>query len=112
MDRIVTGLRCTGPRSQNVLIKKTIVILAHTCSKSKEEIRAKQTTINRPRQSASTEADEIIHLEDDILALNQELERHRQVANESHKYYVQVTERCSSEWNEISELEKKIFTDQ
>lgn len=78
-----------------------------TCSRSKEEIRSKQTTINRLRQSASAEPSEIKQLEDDIMALNQEFERHRQVANESHKYYVQMTERCSSEWKEISELEKK-----
>lgn len=90
MDLVATGLRPTGPK---------FVICPHQedyCSRSKEEIRAKQMTINRLCQSTSAEPSESKQLEDDILALNQEFERHRQVANESHKYYVQVTERCLS----------------
>ena len=56
------------------------------CSRSKEEIRAKQMTVNRLRQSTSAEPREIKQLEDDILSLNQEFEHHRQIASESHKY--------------------------
>ena len=67
-----------------------------TCSKSKAEIRAKQTTLNHLHQSASAEAEEVKRVEDEITALNQNLKRHRQVAEASHKYFVEVTKTCAA----------------
>lgn len=78
-----------------------------TLARSPEEIRAKQTTINRLRRSANAEADEIKRIEDDITSLNQDLECHRKVAQESHQYFVDVTKRCAKQWADINELEHK-----
>ena len=58
-------------------------------------------------QSANAEAEEIKWLEDDISALNQALENHRQVAQASHQFFVDVTKQCAAEWAEICELERK-----
>ena len=106
---------CSNGSSHNWLKthKPKVAICPHqedycdTCLKSKEQIRAKQTTINRLRQSAVAEGDEIKRIEDEIAALKQDLEHHRQVAEASHKYFVDVTERSAAEWREISELEQK-----
>lgn len=38
-------------------------------------------------------------------------ENHRQETQQSHKYYVEVTTRCTSEWKEIQELEEKASLD-
>ena len=45
--------------------------------------------------------------QDDKAAIQQTLENHRQEAHKSHTYYTEVSARCASEWNEITELEKK-----
>ena len=52
------------------------------------------------RQSASAEA-EVKRVEDDITALN--LQHHQQVAEASHKYFVEVTKTCAAKWSDISE---------
>ena len=49
-----------------------------TCSKLKEEIRAKQTTINRLLASASADPNEISLLENDKMSLSQALDTKRQ----------------------------------
>lgn len=69
-----------------------------TCSKLKEQIRAKQTTLNRLLQSASSEAVVNLRIEDDLTALKQELENHRSVSQGSHQYYTDVTKKCKTEW--------------
>lgn len=61
-----------------------------TCAKSKATISAKQTTINRLRQSAQATPEEIMKLEDEIKTLRQENETHRGEANRSHAYHVEV----------------------
>lgn len=78
-----------------------------SCSKFKEEIRAKQTTINCLRQSASADLDEIKKIKDGISALNQDLEQHRWISQESHKYFVDVIKKYATEWAGISEIEQK-----
>ena len=75
-----------------------------TCSKLKEGIRAKQTTINRLLASASADPSEISLLENDKMSLNQALEDHRHKAVEAHKYYVDTTKLCAEEWAEIADL--------
>lgn len=79
-----------------------------TCSKSKAAISAKQTTINRLKQSAQASPEEIMKLEDEIKSIRQENEKHRDDANQCHAYYVKVTKQCSSEWAEITSLEQKV----
>ena len=46
-------------------------------------------------------------MQDDKIALQQTLENHRQEAQKSHRYYTEVSARCTSEWNEITKLEEK-----
>ena len=43
-----------------------------------------------------------------MTALKQSLERHRQEAAGAHKYFMDVTKKCSKEWAEIVELEGKL----
>ena len=78
-----------------------------TCSKSKAEITGKQTTINRLKQSAQASTEDIKKLEDDIASLKQQLENHRSEAAKSHEYYIEVTKRCSQEWDRITSLQQK-----
>ncbi len=65
-----------------------------TCSKLKEEIRAKQTIINRLLATASADPNEISLLENDKISLNQALEDHRHKAAEAHKYYILTLQNC------------------
>lgn len=81
-----------------------------TCSKRKEEIRAKQTTINRLLASASADAKEISRLEDEKKSLKQALECHRYEAPHAHKYYVDTTKKCGQESTELEG--KAYFTDE
>ena len=78
-----------------------------TCSKKKEEIRAKQTTINCLLAAAATDPSEISCLEDENRSFEESLERHRHEAEESHKDYVEATKKCGKEQAEITELEGK-----
>jgi len=58
-------------------------------------------------QSGSVAANEIKALEDEIAALKQDLECHRQETQKSHEYYVEVSTHCTNEWNRILALEGK-----
>ena len=79
-----------------------------TCAKSKEAIRGRQTTINRLKAAATTEPCDIKRIEDEMTALKQSLERHRQESEGAHKYFMDVTKKCSKEWAEIVELEGRL----
>ncbi len=78
-----------------------------TCSRKKTEIHAKQTTINRLLQSSNADPDEVKKLEEEMKDTKQVLENHRKEAQESHKYYIEVTKSSRNEWKEITELERK-----
>ena len=78
-----------------------------TCSHRKAEIHAKQTTINRLLQSSNADPDEVKRLEDEVVAVKQTLENHRQEAQVSHKYYTEVISSCNSQWKEMEELKEK-----
>ena len=78
-----------------------------TCSRMKQEINAKQTTINRLRQTAASETEELIKLDDELKSLRQSLEDHRDEARAGHHHFVEVTEHCEKEWKKIIELEAK-----
>ena len=43
-----------------------------------------------------------------MTALKQSLERHRQKSEGAHKYFMDVTKKCSKEWAEIVELEGRL----
>lgn len=43
---------------------------------------------------------------DELTCLKNVNENHRQEAQKSHKYHVEVTTHCTSEWKEIQELEE------
>ena len=73
----------------------------------KQEINAKQTTINRLRQAAASETEELIKLDDELKSLRQSLEDHRDEARAGHHHFVEVTEHCEKEWKIIIELEAK-----
>ena len=77
-----------------------------TCCHLKTEIQAKQTTTNHLLQSSNAAPEEVKRIQDDKAAIQQTLENHRQEAHKSHTYYTEVSARAS-EWNEITELEKK-----
>ena len=79
-----------------------------TCCKRKEEIRAKQTAINRLLASATADPRQVSCLEDEKEALKQALEGHRHEAEQAHKYYVVTAKECGEEWAEITELEGKL----
>ena len=78
-----------------------------TCSHRKADISGKQTSINRLLQSGNADPEEVKTLEDEIASLKQDLECHRQEAQKSHEYYIEVSTRCTTEWNEITALESK-----
>ena len=106
---------CSNGSSHNWLktYRPKVAICPHqedycdTCSKNKTEIHAKQTTINRLLQSARASPEDIKKLEDELKHLKDQHENHRAEANQSHTYYVEITDRCFSEWNEIVSLEEK-----
>ena len=74
-----------------------------TCAKKNEEIHAKQTTINRMKQTGTSSVD-IQALEEEITGLRASLEEHKQTATKSHQYH---KERCEKQWKEITKLEQK-----
>ncbi len=78
-----------------------------TCGKHKIEVHAKQTTINRLMQASNSEAEEIKKLEDELFHLKELQENHRQRAQKAHRYYVNSTVSCTSEWKQIKDLEEK-----
>ena len=43
-----------------------------------------------------------------MTALKQSLERHRQESEGAHKYFMDITKKCSKEWAEIVELEGRL----
>jgi len=43
-----------------------------------------------------------------MTVLKQSLEHHRQKSEGSHKYFMDVTKKCSEEWAEIVELEGRL----
>ena len=75
-----------------------------TCASRKEQINAKQTTLNWLLQAAATAPAEFKQLEAEVKALRQSLETHREEARAGHQYFMEVTERCTKEWKEIEEL--------
>ena len=73
-----------------------------------KEIRAKQTTINRLRQTGGTSAEDIQSIEDEIMTINNaSLEEHKQVAAKSHQHHKEMVEHCMKQWKDIEELENK-----
>ena len=76
-----------------------------TCKKRNIEIHAKQTTINRLLQSSNADPEEV-KIEDDMTAIKQSLENHRQEAQGAHTYYLETTKRCKNEWDKIIQLSK------
>lgn len=77
------------------------------CSKFKNLIHSKQTTINRVQQSAQAESEDIEKLTDELKQLKADHEGHRLKAQQSHDYYTEVSGRCSEEWATIMSLEQK-----
>ena len=83
-----------------------------TCAQQKADIKAKQTTMNRLQQASVSLPEDLQKLMDEITALKQTLEIHRQEAQESHHYYVEITKKCSTKWNRILELQAKLTLDE
>ena len=78
-----------------------------TCAKKNEEIHAKQTTINRLKQTGKASSEDIQSIEDEIKGVKTSLEEHKQTAARSHQYHKEMVERCEKQWKEIKELEDK-----
>jgi len=70
-------------------------------------VHAKQTTINRPLQSASASPAQVKKVEEVMKLLKESQEIHRDEAQKSHSYYMEVTAQYAAEWNKITSLEKK-----
>lgn len=68
----------------------------------------RETDDNCLKAAATTEPCVIKRIEDKMTALKQSLERHRQEAAGAHKYFMDVTKKCSKEWAEIVELNGKL----
>ena len=84
-----------------------------TCSKFKNQIHSKQTTINRVQQSPQAAPEEIEKLKDELKQLKADHEDHRSKAQQSHDYYNEESTRCSEERNTIQSLETKaVLTDE
>ena len=106
---------CSNGSSHNWLKahRQKVAICPHqedycdTCSRRKAEIHAKQTTINRLLQSSTADPDDVKTLEDEMAAIKETLETHRQEAQVSHKFFIDTTARCCAEWKEISDLQGK-----
>ena len=77
------------------------------CAKAKAKIKSTQTTLNRLRQNAASTPEEIKQLEEEIKACQLQHERHREEANKSHDYFVEVSEKCATDWKRILELQSK-----
>ena len=71
------------------------------CTKLKEEIRAKQTTLNRIRQSGSATEEEQAKLLEEIAQLNKNLDAHKEHAQKSYTYYHEVVQRSFKEIENI-----------
>lgn len=76
-----------------------------TCAQKNEAIRAKQTTLNRLRQTGSAVEQEQKEVEEQISTLCAELDTHKQTALKSHDYHLTTTKRCATEWTELKRLE-------
>lgn len=74
-----------------------------TCARRKAEINA--TTINRMLQSGVADPAEVKRIDDEMQALRQSLEVHRQEAEGAHKYYNTVTAKCMEDWEKIQQPE-------
>ena len=77
-----------------------------TCSKLKADIHAKQTTLNRRRQTGDATVEEQQFIESEIRKCEALLENHRDQARLSHEYYIEVTRRCKQEMEKITALEE------
>ena len=78
-----------------------------TCCKHKNEIHAKQTTINRMRQLSNADPNDIKKVEAELTLLKDTNASHRADAQRAHQYYVEVKTCCTAEWKEIQELMEK-----
>lgn len=78
-----------------------------TCAKKNELIHAKQTTINRLKQTGTSSSDVVQSLEQEVASIRASLEEHKEIATKSHKYHKEMVERCAKIWNEIKELEER-----
>ena len=76
-----------------------------TCAKFNEDIHANQTTLNRLKQTGSSSEEELKSLESDIQELQSAREVHKQTAQNSHKYHLDMVKRCSTQWEQIQELQ-------
>ena len=77
-----------------------------TCAQKKDSLNAKQTVLNRIRQTGSSTEEEQKQIKAEITAIQSELDHHRETAQKSHEYHPTVTKRCAKDWKEILELEK------
>ena len=77
-----------------------------TCAQLKADMKAKQTALNRIRQSGSATEHEQKELEASISTLENQLEEHKSEALSSQQNFNEAVSRCSQEWKIIEELEE------
>ena len=78
-----------------------------TCAYFNKEIHAKQTTLNRLQHTSSTDDEELKCLKESVENLQSDLEAHKLIAQKSHKYYIEMVNRCATQWKRIAELQEK-----
>ena len=111
---------CSNASASNWLHKQRpkVAICPHKqdycdfCAKNNASIHAKRTTLNRIRQSGSASTEDQKKLEDDIAALERELEEHRTKARLSHEKYIEITKQCSEQLEKIKALEQTQQSDE
>lgn len=78
-----------------------------TCAQKNEEIRARQTTLNRLKQATASLPEDLEKIEEELRGIRQSLENHRKDAAESHHYYTDIIKKSATKWKRIVELEGK-----
>ena len=58
-------------------------------------------------QAAASTPEELEELKSELSSCKAKLEKHREEANKSHDYFVEVSQKCATQFNRIAELEAK-----
>ena len=104
---------CSNGSASNWLrqYRRKVAICPHkldycdTCAEFNEQIRAKQTTLNRILQTGSSSEEDVESLKEEIKSLQSALEEHKTIALRSHQSHQETTKRCCEQWQSIQSME-------
>ena len=69
-----------------------------TCAKMSEDLRSKQTILKWLKQTGSVSEEEVHSSDNSIKELSLSLEEYKWPAQKSHKYHLEMVERCANQW--------------